>query len=387
MQTVTSIPGDGIGPSIMEAARSMRSSSKPRIIKRILVIKLRALGDVIMATPVLRNLRLAFPGAEIDFLTEPASAPIIGGHPTVHDVLVLDRNRLGQLSFWQRLAAQRDFVRTLRQRNYDLVLDLFGNPRSAILTRLSGAPMRVGYRFRVRQLAYNHIVEPRGDRVHEVEFNLDALRALGIPILTKALEIASDSNAAAEIERYWLDQNLHLSDIVIGLNPSGGWYTKRWPLHSFAELGDRLQTELSAKVLLLWGPGELENAQAIARLMHTKPIVAPPTDLPQLAALLARLDLLISNDSGPLHLAAAMSTPVIGIFGPTKPELQGPWGEGHEVVLKTGLPCLGCNGVTCRIKTHDCMQTLSVAEVYQAVLHLVQNLNRSAATATSPGMP
>jgi predicted lipopolysaccharide heptosyltransferase III len=328
-----------------------------RDFRKILVIKLRAIGDVILATPVLENLRQAFPQARIDFLIEKPGAPIVTGHPAVHDVLVLDRHKWG---------ASLALIWHLRRQNYDAVFDLFGNPRSALLTRLSRAEVRVGFRFRGRRHAYTVKVEPRGDRVHEVEFNLDALRALRIPIVTRQLHVAVDSSSEDYAARFWRENGLQ-DRLVIGLNASGGWYTKRWPLESFAQLGDRLGRELGAVVLLIWGPGEFDEVQSIARMMHQPPLLAPQTNLKQLAALLSRLTLLVSNDSGPLHLAAAMGTPVVGIYGPTRPDLQGPWGEGHETVVKTGLPCLGCNGVTCKIVTHDCMKRLEGEVVWEAV--------------------
>jgi heptosyltransferase-3 len=330
---------------------------------KILVIKLRAIGDVILATPVLENLRQAFPLAQVDFLTEKPCAPIVEGHPAVHEVLVLDRKQKG---------ASRALVRQVRQRRYDAVFDLFGNPRSAVLTWLSGAPTRVGFMFRGRKYAYNLKVEPRGDRVHEVEFNLDALRALQIPIVSRKLHVAVDAESENFAAQFWRGHKLQ-DRPVIGLNASGGWYTKRWPLENFARLGDRLHRELNAVVLLLWGPGELEEVKTIAQRMQAPSLLAPPANLKQLAALLSRLTLLISNDSGPLHLAAATGTRVVGLYGPTRPDLQGPWGDGHETVVKTGLPCLGCNGVTCRIVTHDCMKKLEVEAVWEAA----QNWRRS----------
>lgn len=329
--------------------------------KKILVIKLRAIGDVILATPVLDNLAAALPGAVIDFLTEPPAAPLVQHHPAVHDLIVLERNPPG----WRKQLA---LLRDLRRRRYDLVIDLFGNPRSALLAFGTRAAVRVGYKFRVRRFAYNHLVTPRGDQVHEVEFNLDALRSLGLPLVTKALRVEVAAGAQEEINAWWHKQEFDRSRPVIGLNASGGWYTKRWPLAAFAALGDRLATARAAQIILLWGNRqEREEAAAILEMMQSPALLAPPTSLMQSAALLARLRLLVSNDSGPLHLAAAMQTPVVGIYGPTRPDLQGPWGEGHQIVRQEGLACLGCNGVACRIKTHDCMQKLEVEQVLAAV--------------------
>jgi lipopolysaccharide heptosyltransferase II len=330
--------------------------------QKILVIKQRGIGDVILATPVLENLRRAFPRAQIDFLTEKMCAPVVAGHPALNEVLVLDRKEAG---------AGLRLIQQVRRRRYDAVLDLFGNPRTALLTRLSGAPLRAGFRFRVRQYAYNVKVEPRGDRVHEVEFNLDALRALQIPIVTRKLFVAVDAESESFAAQFWHTNGLE-NRLVIGMNASGGWYTKRWPLEAFAQLGARLQRELNAVVLLLWGPGEYEEVKTLAQMMHAPSLLAPATSLKQLAALLSRLTLLVANDSGPLHLAAAMGTHVVGIYGPTRPDLQGPWSESHEIVTKTGLPCLGCSGLICKIVTHDCMKKLEVAAVWDAVQRYVK---------------
>jgi ADP-heptose:LPS heptosyltransferase len=134
-----------------------------------------------------------------------------------------------------------------------------------------------------------------------------------------------------------------------------------------------LRRELNTVVLLLWGPGEIDDVKKIGEMMQEPSLLAPPTSLKQLAALLS-IGFAGSNDSGPLHLAAAVNTPVVGIYGPTRPDLQGPWGDGHEIVLKAGLPCLGCNGVICKIVTHDCMQKLEVETVWEAVQRcLVKN--------------
>lgn len=332
---------------------------------KILVMRLRGIGDVILSLPVLENLRAAFPSARIDYLTEPPSAPLLQTHPVIHRVHVLEHKRWQKLPRLAALRANWDFIRMLRAEKYDLVIDLFGNPRTALLTYLTRAPLRVGYRFRVRRFAYNRVVEPRGNELHAVEFNLDVLHTLNVPIVTRAPRLMAQ--ASASVEKFWQEHGLAGSERVIAFNAFGGWYTKRWPLASFAALGDRLQRELGAKVILLWGPDEKEEVEQMAALMQTPALIAPPTSLNDLTALLARVHLLVANDSGPMHLAAALQTPVVAIFGPTRPHLQGPWGEGHVVVTKEGLPCLGCNGLTCKIVTHDCMQQLAVESVFEAV--------------------
>ena len=338
-------------------------------------MRLRGVGDVILTTPVLENLRAAFPRARIDYLTEPPSAPLLQAHPALNEVLVLDHKKWGTLPPVAQARAYGNFVRTLRARHYDWVIDLFGNPRTAVLALLSGARRRIGFDFRGRKLAYHLRVQPRGDRLHAVEFNLDVLRALAVPIRTTALTLPVGHGEAAFAVQFWREQHLHSYAAVIAFNAFGGWYTKRWALTAFAELGDLLQKECGAKIILLWGPGEWEEVQALAGMMKGAPVLAPATTLPQLTALLARADLLVANDSGPMHLAAAVATPVVAIFGPTRPDLQGPWGTGHQIVSLSGLSCLGCNGLTCKIETHDCMLKLSVGQVFAAVRRSLQELS------------
>jgi lipopolysaccharide heptosyltransferase I len=333
---------------------------------KILIIKLRSIGDVILATPVIENLRNAYPEAEIDFLTERAGYPIVKNHPALNEVIVFNRTCIQRLPWHKALKENLGFFKKLRDKKYDLVFDLFGNPRSAFFALATGAKYRVGFAFRGRKYAYNKVIEPRGDRVHEVLFNLDALTEIGIPVSSTKLFVEIDDLNAAFVEKFWQENGLD-SKTVIGINASGGWYTKHWPLKSFAELSDLLVEHDQAQIVLLWGPGERQDAESIAEMMRHEAILAPQADLNQLAAILARLDLLVSNDSGPMHLAAAVGIPVVGIYGPTRPELQGPWGEIHTIVRKDGLECLGCNGVTCKIKTHDCMQNLDVETVFAKV--------------------
>jgi ADP-heptose:LPS heptosyltransferase len=245
------------------------------------------------------------------------------------------------------------------------VIDLFGNPRTALMTYLSGARHRVGYEFRGRRYAYNILVRPRGGEVHNTEFNLDALRALGIEIIDEEISF-SISEAEQEYAERFVRQNRLNGELVVGLNSSGSWYTKRWGLRKFAMLGDQLVEKYKARVVLLWGPGELDDVSQIQGMMRSSSIIPPKTSLKQLGALLKRCSLIVSNDAGPMHLAAVLGVPTIGIYGPTNPHFQGPIGEGSSWVRLEGLGCLGCNLTSCAIG-HLCMERLTVDAVMHAV--------------------
>lgn len=333
------------------------------LVKQILIIKLRAIGDVVLSTVVLKNLRNAFPEAKIDFLTEGPCRDVVEGNPHVHSIITFNARDENGLHL----------IRNIRKRRYDLVIDLFGNPRSALVTLFSGAKYRVGYRFGWRKYCYNIVVSPRGGEVHNTEFNLDALRAISVPVSDKSPQFFVGKEDHEFAEKIFHESDIG-DELIIAINPTGGWYTKRWPKAHFARLADQLVGQLKANVLILWGPGERENAEEIQKLMNAHAVLIPSTTLKQLAAILSRCTLIVTNDGGPMHIAAALGIPMVAIFGPTNPHLQGPVGTQSVIVQKAGLDCLGCNLTKCPIG-NPCMEQLSVDEVFRKVELLLKKLN------------
>jgi lipopolysaccharide heptosyltransferase I len=328
---------------------------------RILIIKLRAIGDVVMATPVIENLRAQFPEAHIAFLTEDTSAEIIEDNSFLDEVIVIERRQWKNAPFLSALKDQLQFYRTLHAKKFDLVFDLFGNPRSAVLSLISGAPTRVGFNFRFRRFCYTKVVTPRGGEVHEVEFNLDALKALDIPIVSRQLRMDL-SEEAIHAAQNWINSRRSNNNKIIGLNPGGGWQIKRWPPAYFAELADELVKLYDVQVLLFWGPGEEQIVDSILRLTKEKIHLVPDSTLKELGGFISCCHLIISNDSGPMHMATALKIPTIGIYGPTNPELQGPYGAGNLAVRQDSVKCLGCNQLTCKLG-NICMTELPASEI------------------------
>lgn len=340
-------------------------------VTRILVVKLRAIGDVVLSTAILPGLRAAYPHAQIDFLSELPGREILEGNPFIN----------AALSFNGREESGFSLIRRIRSRKYDMIIDLFGNPRSAIVTLLSGAKRRVGYRFGWRQYCYNTVVEPRGGEVHNSDFNLDALRALNIPIVDKTITIPLTLDAEKSADEFFREHGLRES-FVVAMNPGGGWYTKRWPAERYAALGDALQREFNARILLTWGPGEESLIETISGRMEIKPERIPPVGLIGLAAMLKRCSAMVTNDSGPMHIAASMGTPIVAIFGPTRPELQGPVNERNMIIRKDDLDCLGCNLTKCPIG-NPCMQGLTVEQVLDGFRALVKQWRLTIVSATA----
>ncbi len=329
-------------------------------INRILIIKLRAIGDVVLSTAVIENLRAQFPNATIDFLTERFASDAVAGNPHLNSVVTFHKASESSLSLIQKI----------RKGNYNLVIDLFCNPRTALITFLSGAKYRIGYSFRGRRYAYNVLVTPRSGEVHNVEFNVDALRKLEIPIVTTnpVFFLSEDEKHFA---REWKN-SLHTEQnkIIVGLNTGGGWYTKKWKLEYFAALADMIVERHHAEIVLFWGPGEKDDVLHVQSLMKHRSHIIPKTTLKQMGALLQECNYIITNDSGPMHIAATLGVPTLGIFGPTNPHLQGPYGSKNEWVRNEELDCLGCNYTSCPIN-NVCMKDLSVTIVLQSFEKLV----------------
>ncbi len=330
-------------------------------ISRILVVKPRAIGDVLLSTAVLPNLRREFKDARIDFLVESFASPVLQGNPLIDDVVMYDTRHESSLSI----------ISKVRRNRYDLVIDLFGNPRTAIITMLSRAKYRVGFPFKWRRLAYNIIVPPRSGSVHNVEFNLDALRRIGIPVETQSPSFFLDSESEAFASDFISTGNLTPGNFIT-FNIGGGWAIKRWPTEKFVELSKMISSTIHQPVVVLYGPSEEKEAESICS--SSGAIIAPQTSLKQMGAILKASRLLVTNDSGPMHIAAALGVPTLAIFGPTSPRLQGPYGNISEIVRNEKLDCLGCNLTKCPIG-NLCMKELKPATVFEHLLKLISKID------------
>lgn len=335
----------------------MRNISEERI-EGILVSRLRFMGDIILTTPLLAALRGRFPEAEIGYLAEEPYIRLLEGHPHVDRLYALRRgDDRGQLRL----------LRELRRRRWDVAIDLFGNPRSALVLYMSGARWRIGGDFRGRGLLYTHRMPDPGRRMSAVAFHLRYLEPLGIPAGRPAPTRIALAASEQESARAWLRaRGYDLERPIIGVHPGATWPAKRWFPERFSELAGRLIGELNQQVLFTMGPGEETLLERVIRPLREK--VAMPEVLPlrQLAALLAQLQVFVSNDCGPLHLAPAVGTRVVGIFGPGEPDIWFPYDPqaGHRLVWKA-LDCSQCHRDLCEEMT--CMRAISVDDVLEQV--------------------
>lgn len=331
-------------------------------IKKILVIKPAAIGDVLLSTPVMENLRSSFPDAEINFLTQKYCKEALTGNPFITRILTYDL----------RFDGGWFIIKNIRKQKYDLVIDLFGNPRTALITFLSGAKYKAGYKFRHRAYAYNIKIDSRGGEVHNTEFNLDSLRALGLEAKSFSPKFYINNIHIEFVNKFFADNGLN-NRIVIGINPCGSWQTKVWYLDKFTELVNKLGSKY--KFLVFWGyEEEYKQAQELKNKTGNNVILIPAVDIKYMGALLRKCKVFLTNDTGPMHIASALGVNVAAIFGPTNSQLQGPLNTNSVVIKNEVLSCLGCNltKIADCPNLHKCMAELEVGYVIEKLQNLLK---------------
>ncbi|MBZ0169621.1 membrane protein [Candidatus Methylomirabilis lanthanidiphila] len=335
--------------------------------QRILVIKLRYLGDVLLSTPVLASLREAFPKAGLSMLVNPSTEAIIATNPHLDEVLIAERTR--------SLISQLRFAAALRGRRFDLVVDLTDGDRAAILSRLTGAAVRIGFNRegRWRGRLYTHVVPIQAQPVSMIRQHLMALETLAIPVVNDSLPVlrtraSDDAAACAALGAVGIGPG----ERFVAVHPGARWWWKSWPADRFASLIDHMQKTLGMKVVLLGSVPDREIAEAILDQVESdcRSLVGRLTLL-ELAGVLRQATLLVGNDNGPMHIAAAMGTPVIGLFGPADPRIWGPVGQGHAVLYK-GIDCRSCFPDGCRRGEQNCMRLIALDEVISVVERMLE---------------
>lgn len=340
-------------------------------IKKVLIIRPGAIGDVLLTTPFIRALKKALPGAVIDYVAAPFPAKILEGNPYLSNVIVFDKNRYKNENFIVKNINDLKFYSSLAKNKYDLVFDLFGNLRSALMAFLSGARYRVGFTFRVRKYLYNIKVKPAQDPMYNVHYHTQLLAAVGIPEDGEELDFKISESEKDKAGQFI--NTIKNGGPVIGLNPSGTWPTKRWPEEKFGELAGLILDGIKQScVIVLWGPGEQHMAEKVLKNCPVKQgiIMAPQTSLKELAALIGQMDVLVTNDGAPKHISVAMKTPTVTIFGPTNSISWNPCNSPYYPAVVSALNCAPCDKTQCPDKDIECMKKISAAEVFEAVKKL-----------------
>lgn len=339
---------------------------------RILIVQTSFLGDVVLSTPVFAALHRQFPQAHISVLVRPESAGVLAEHPAVNQVLVDDKRGAARgLGAWRT-------VRMLKQQHFDTVLSLHKSWRTAWVLAAAGIPRRLGFRESAGWILFHRCT--RRDRTqHEVERNLAILRCLDLEpnVFVQKPFVAVSAEAVAELYSRLEQHGIRRDQPLIGIAPGSAWATKRWTVEGFAVVMQAVQERMGCVPLLLGAKGDREVAAAVQAAAGGIGVnLVGQTSLPVLVAAIDQCRAMVTNDSGPLHIAVARDTPVVALFGPTALSMGfGPFSEQARVVERQ-LACRPCSrhgGATCPIGTHACMREIAPRSVLEAVHDLLGN--------------
>jgi lipopolysaccharide heptosyltransferase II len=322
---------------------------------RLLITRLQYLGDVILTLPAVDAVRERFPRAEVDYLCRPPASDLLKRDPRFAEVMALQPERIFDASF--------GLVQRLQSRRYDAVVDLYSNPRSAWLTRMTRAPVRIGGDRRVRRLLYTHPVTVPPDvrsamAHHNAHFELlDAPRHPRKPVVMLApdeIELARDLLGVLGVE------TRRPVGPRIGIHPGGKWDVKRWPVESYARLTRTLTDQWNGSVVAFTGPGEERYTERLRELVGDMAAVVPVLPVRAVAAVLSLLDAMVVSDGGIMHLSVAVGTPTVGIYGSSEPDIWFPYEVlGPFVPAFVPVECRPCHRHVCPLGHTDCLRRLT----------------------------
>lgn len=343
-------------------------------VRRILAIKLRNLGDVLLAVPALRAIRESHPEASLSVLVARGTEEMIEGLPWIDEVLTVSRPR-GKRGFWRNLGQELGFVRALRQRRFDMVVDFTSGDRAALYGYLSGAAVRIGRDpggkgFAGKSGLYSRLSPPPDRSAHAVENDLDLVRSLGIAPRDARLEFFIPEEAGRRMSMRLAELGIREGEPLLHVHPTSRWLFKCWKDEAMAETLDRVQGEMGLAVVMTSGPEEREVAKSrsILALMRRKPAtLLGETTIKDLAAVSARASAYLGVDSAPSHIAAAVGTPAVVLFGPSGEHNWRPWGVEHRVVA-LDMDCRPCGKDGCDgSKVSRCLTDLPPEKVLSAL--------------------
>ncbi|MBL7068437.1 MAG: lipopolysaccharide heptosyltransferase II [Candidatus Omnitrophica bacterium] len=326
---------------------------------RILIVNVNWLGDVLFTTPFIKAIRRRFPASYMACMVVPRCKEILEDNPRIDEIIIYDekgkhRSIMGKLKF----------IITLKRKNFSTAYILHRSFTKALMVYLSGIKRRIGYNTKRRGPLLTKAIDETDPGIHKVEYFLKIAASCGAETGDKDYEFFVKRPQRDKIDKLLRDRDIRGTDIIVALNPGGNWPPKRWPKEHFAELADRLSRELNVKAIITGAPKDLKLAQDIIDLSQTRPASAcGQTSIKELAALLERSNLVISSDSGPMHIALSVKTKVITLFGPTSEEITGPYGRGNYLVIKKDVGCpVPCYNFDCR--DYKCMKAVTVDEVF-----------------------
>ncbi|MBI4854593.1 MAG: putative lipopolysaccharide heptosyltransferase III [Acidobacteria bacterium] len=343
--------------------------------KRVLLIRLRSIGDTVLMTPCLTALKEWRSDLEIDVLVESLSEPILQSHPKISQLFVLPTAKR-QIT---KLKSRLEIIMALRARRYDIAFNLHGGSTAMFLTCLAGAKISVGYKTgRYSKLLSLTAPSPQKiwqkNQIHCVEQQLGLLKFSGVPI-NNVPELSLEANSIAKeiLTKKLTKAGINKEFIVI--HPSAAFASKQWETTRFIEVIEYLYTSYNLPSVIAVAPYEASIAKEIKEKARVPVTIFTDLDLSELMALISKAKIFLGNDSGPAHIAAAFKKPVVVIFGSSNSQVWHPWSKEPYRLLRANLPCIPCPGYTCsEFPQPECIKQISVKEVISALDEMLQTI-------------
>jgi lipopolysaccharide heptosyltransferase II len=331
-----------------------------RNIESILFIRVDRLGDMVLSTPAFQAIKAALPQARLTVMASAANAPILKNNQDVDEVIVYDRSA--------GLHEKMKFIKGLRSRHFDLSIDPYTDYelKTAWLAGVSGAAHRIGYAAFGREYFFNCPAPKIEGHRHFIDLTLDLLKGIGIPSKNRTPVIYLGADEQAWVGQ-WLQENGFQGKKIVAIHPGAFYETQRWLPEHYAELIRLILQQTPLEVILLGGPSDTIVVDDILVRLNHPVCVSIQQDIRKFFAILSHCELLVCNNSGPLHCAVALNIPTVSFMGPTVREHWMPVGDIHRVLRLDDLPCIGCNRGWCKIETHDCMRLIRPERVINLI--------------------
>jgi lipopolysaccharide heptosyltransferase II len=335
----------------------------PKKINKILLIRLRRIGDVIMTTPAVSVLRKNFPETYISYVVEKPYSDLITGNPQINETLILPPH--------SNLKQFIQTIKKIRNKGYDTVIDFHGGPRAALITLFSGAALKIGYKIKYKHFIY-HIKLPRDPEsrpIHSVENHVNLVKTLGIKTgAIPPLYIPPSRERETKKVKQIISQKKLLDFKIISIHVGAGNQFRSWNITNYVKLCDLFSKDPEIKIVLLGAKDDKDSIDTILNRTKSRPIsLAGELNLREVRDIISHSALFIGPDSGPMHIAASTRTPIVAFFGPTLPENFGPWRATHKIIQKN-LDCRPCKQRVCVHKDFRCLQQITPEQVYEASL-------------------
>ncbi|MFA5286983.1 MAG: lipopolysaccharide heptosyltransferase II [Candidatus Omnitrophota bacterium] len=332
--------------------------------RRILIFNVNWLGDVLFSTAAIRNIRRNFPHAFIACIIPSRCYPVLRGNPNLDEIIIFDEKDRHK-GIFERL----NFVRSLRAKGFDTAFLLHRSFSRALICRLAGIPERIGHYTKKRGfLLTQRIMPPARDSLHRIDYYLDIIERAGLKVEDRYTEFYFSDEDSEFVRKILSKHSVGDKDFLVAINPGGNWLSKRWPKEYWAELSDKLIEGFGAKLVITGGHSDQALAGQIKEKMKFKPIIACGIfNIKQLGALAKVASLFITADTGPMHIASSVGAKkIVAIFGPTSPEVTGPYPLKNTIILQKNVGCvIPCYDLKCR--DNRCMKAITPDDVIQAI--------------------